>query len=63
MLCVRTLVNLLGGLAIAAAMLAATTMWHLLNDPVSLATTRLGSLLLPVAHAIGHAIGVIAHRL
>ena len=62
MLCVRTLVNLLGGLAVAAAILSATTMWHLLHDPVSLTTTRLGTVLLPVAHAIGHAIGVIVHR-
>ncbi len=63
MLCVRTTVNLLAGLAVGAAIMAATTMWHLLHDPVSLTTTRLGGVLLPVAHAIGHAIGVIAHRL
>jgi hypothetical protein len=63
MLCVRTLVNLLGGLAVGSAILAASTMWHVLHDPLSLTTTKLGSVLLPIAHAIGHVLGVIAHRL
>jgi hypothetical protein len=58
----RTLTSLLGGLAIAATMIAATTMWRLLHDPVTL-TTTFGSTLAPIAAAVAHAIVAIARRL
>jgi hypothetical protein len=62
MLALRTLVSLLASLAVASTIVAAATMWRLLHDPVSLTTTTLGSLLLPLARAVGHALGVIVRQ-
>ena len=47
----RTLVSLLASLAIAAAIVAATTMWRVLHDPISLATS-LGGLLVAIARRL-----------
>jgi hypothetical protein len=62
MFVVRTMVRLLAGFAIAAAIIAATTMWRILQDPVSLTTAPVGSLLLPAAAALAHAIGLLVRR-
>jgi hypothetical protein len=62
MIAIRTLISLLASLAVASTLIAATTMWRVLHDPVNL-TTTLGSALAPVVIGVGHAIIEIARRL
>ncbi len=59
---IRALINLLAGLAVASAILATTTIWRVLHDPLGLATSP-GNRLLPIVQAIGHAIVELARRL
>jgi hypothetical protein len=62
MFATRTLISLLASLAVVSAILAATTAWLLLHDPVSLTTTH-GNLLVPIVQMIGHAILELVRRL
>jgi hypothetical protein len=58
----RTLVSLLASLGVAATLIAVTTIWALLNDPVGLTITH-GNVLIPIVRAIGHAIVDVARHL
>ncbi len=62
MVATRALISLLASLAVASAIVAATTIWRLLHDPVGL-TTSLGNLLVPIVQVIGEVIVEVARRL
>ena len=51
MVALRALINLLASLAVAAALIAGTTIWRLLHDPISV-TTTLGNLLVPIVEVV-----------
>jgi hypothetical protein len=59
---VRTWVRLLGSLGVAATLIAATTIWALLHDPVGLTITP-GNVLMPIVRLIGHAVVDVARNL
>lgn len=62
MVAIRTLISLLASLAVASTIIAATSMWRFLHDPVNL-TTTLGNTLVPLVAGVGHAIVELARRL
>ncbi len=63
MVAMRTLVSLLGSMAVAAALMATAIIWLVLHDPVSFTTTAHGNLLMPIVLIIGRAIVNLARYL
>jgi hypothetical protein len=63
MVAMRTLVSLLGSMAVAAALMATAIIWLVLHDPVSFTTTAHGNLLMPIVLIIGRAIVILAQYL
>jgi hypothetical protein len=61
MVSMRMLVSLLASLAVASAIVAATTMWRVLHDPLSL-TPALGNVLVPIMDGVGRVIAAVAQR-
>jgi len=63
MVAMRTLVSLLGSMAVAAALMATAIIWLVLHDPVSFTTTAHGNLLMPIVLIVGRAIMSLAQYL
>ena len=63
MVAMRTLVSLLGSMAVAAALMATAIIWLVLHDPVSFTTTAHGNLLMPIVLIVGRAIMSLARYL
>ena len=62
MVALRALINLLASLAVAAAIVAGTTIWRLLHDPISV-TTTLGNLLVPIVEVVSRALVALVRLL
>ena len=62
MVVLRALITLLASLGVAAALVAGTTIWRLLHDPVSV-TTTLGNLLVPLVELAARAIVAVVRLL
>jgi hypothetical protein len=63
MVAMRTLVSLLGSMAVAAALMATAIIWLVLHDPVSFTTSAHGNLLMPIVLIVGRAIASLAQHL